>query len=200
VTGPRRKNSAKSATKQKTRLWIWASYVRRQGYAIGISESGVPEKTRDEIALGQPITEMPQRFMIRDITSGRLPDVLGAPNFRPLVSDRVREVLEQRSRANIQFVPVRLEGYRGVRYWLAHVLDELALVDRKRSKVTWDPDDPQYMMFSGSMVLRDPPPGAPLYFRLHEIPTRIVADELKQALQKVTRSAGNFIDPSELGT
>jgi hypothetical protein len=199
VTPSRRKRSAKGAKAQKTRLWIWAGYTLGEGYAVGMAESGMPEKTADEIHLGRPITEMPRRFKIRELTSGVLPDVLRAPNYNPLVSDRVRAVLEKLSRANIQFVPVRLEGYRGESYWLPHVLDELALVDRKRSKVKWYPDDPRYIKRAGSMVLRDPPPGAPLYFRLQEIPAYIIDDELRQALQKVTPSAGHFMKPWDLG-
>ena len=195
----RRDKSAKGTQKEGGRLWIWADYTSRDRYAIGIKCSGLPEKAGAQLALGQPITEMPRRVAIRDITGKPLPDVLGTPTVYPAVSRRVREVLESRSRANIQFVPVQLRGFPKEPYWLPHVLDELALVDRKRSRVEWDPDDPRYIQSSGSMVLRDPPPGAPLYFRLAEIPALIVDRELKEALQRVTPSAGHFIDPWELG-
>jgi hypothetical protein len=164
-----------------------------------MSQSGLPREVGHQLLLGQAITEVPRRHTIRKITDMPLPDVLGTPTLYPAVSKRVREVLEERSRAKIQFLPVKLDGYPRVSYSLPHVLDELALVDRERSKVTWDPDDPSSIMFVGPMVLHDPPPGSPLYFRLVEAVLLIVDNELKEALQQVTPSAGHFYLPSKFG-
>jgi hypothetical protein len=178
-------------------LWIWIPYVEGEDYAVGMTHSGLPPKVADQLALGLPVTEMPKRLTIRDITPMPLPDVLGTSTRYSAVSARVREVLEKRSRANIQFVPVKLEGYPKESYWLPHVLDRLALVDRERSEVEWNPADPRFIKFNGPMVLNDPPPGAPLYFRLFETAALIFDNELKEALQRVTPSAGHFILPSK---
>jgi hypothetical protein len=199
LTRSRREGSAKSVEKEESRLWLWAGYTEGEGYAVGFNHSGLPEKVEDQLALGQQISEMPKRYTIREITALPLPDVLRTPTMYPAVSDRVREVLEKRSRANIQFVPVKLEGYRNESYWLAHVVDELALVDRERSKVRWNPNDPRYIKFVGPMVLNDPPPGSPLYFRLAELPVLVVDNELKEALQQATPSAGHFFTPWKFG-
>jgi hypothetical protein len=180
-------------------VWIWAAYTDGEDYAIGIEKSGMTSELDRQLRKGLPITEMPRRLTVCDITLMPLPDVLGAPMPYPAVSDRVREVLERRARANIQFVPVKLEGYRRESYWLPHALDRLELVDRERSKVTWNPEDPRRIKFVGPMVLHDPPPGAPLYFRLAEAPLLIVDNELKEALQQASASPGHFIPPWKLG-
>jgi hypothetical protein len=191
--------SAKGSNREVSRLWIWAPYTEGEDYAVGMSQSGLLSNVASHLLRGQPVTETPRRHTIRNITGMPLPDVLGTPTMYPAVSGRVREVLEKRSRANIQFLPVKLQGYPKESYWLPHVLDELALVDRERSKVTWDPDDPSSIMFVGPMVLNDPPPGSPLYFRLAEAVMLIVDNELKEVLQRVTPSAGHFFLPSKFG-
>jgi hypothetical protein len=185
--------------KETSRLWIWAPYVSGEGYAIGVTKTGLPETVARQLLLGEPIAKMPRRFTV--YASGRhLPDMLHTPTTYPAVSDRVREVLERMARVDLQFVPVHLPGWK-VRYWLPHVRAELALIDRARSRrLVWDPDDSKLLLHVGPMVLRDPPPGAPLYFRLAEAPSMLIlADELKVALEQASSSPGHFFAPPKFG-
>jgi hypothetical protein len=91
----------------------------------------------------------------------------------PVVSSRVKEVLEAAQLQGVQLVPADVQaGDEVLRYWLVHMWRRLACVDRKHSALTLDPTDGDILdidkLVLDEDVLRDIPLQERLAFRLEE--------------------------------
>ena len=91
----------------------------------------------------------------------------------PVVSSRVKEVLEAAQLQGVQLVPADVQaGDEVLRYWLVHMWRRLACVDREHSALTLDPTDGDILHIDKLVldedVLREIPLHERLAFRLEE--------------------------------
>ena len=185
--------------------WIWANERTSDGQA---RIHGTPEAvSRGDFSFDYGVRierVVPLIEIVRDEDSqGVLTDNLIAPGVRGLVfSGRLRRVLDEVGVTNIDYYPCRmrnpLDGTSTDDYRVANLIGEIACVNRPKSDLEMDPDDPQQIMFINSLVLIEDAIGEASMFRLAEQKQVIVAhDRVKDACQAVGITGVKFYAPEE---
>jgi hypothetical protein len=157
-------------------LWFWHSYAGEPGLAYAYDARGITEKVEAALDRRAPI-EGWRGFTLVEISGGVLPDQLGFTNAL-VVSWRLAEAVAAVDPDGVQFLPVTLEGHRGAKYGVLHVLRAVEGEIRiERGRVTsWRSTQRQF----------------PPIFHFARWPRPIVRDDLRRALEAAVPFPGNF--------
>lgn len=109
----------------------------------------------------------------------------------PVVSSRVKEVLEAAQLQGVQLVPADIRaGDEVLRYWLVHMWRRLACVDREHSALTLDPADGDVLgidkLVLEENVLREIPLKERLAFRLEEAVVHVFHRDVVDRVMSLT--------------
>jgi len=178
----------------KMEHFIWKGYFPGSGYAFAESQEGLTSEQTIAMRVGTKLPEPLPKVTITRLSEGELPDLLESVWASKVVSAKLKGVLEKNCPKCIQYIPVKLEEYPNLKYWIANVLTSIPCLDREKSKVTTSPQPPHAVRRVSKLVLKPIPGDAPALFHMEELPAAIlVSANLRQALESASESAGEFI-------
>ena len=146
-----------------------------------------------QLRLGKPIPRKPQMV-----------DYHSMPE--PVIGKKIKDVLEPFNLHGVQLLPARVTGKDAVYdYWLLHVFNRIACVDRKNSVLSIDDDDGGIIdikkLALDEKVLKEIPEEKRLVFVLAEsTSTYLFHAKIKDAIMKVQPEGVRFIKSSEWGS
>jgi|SRR5215217_710701 len=151
--------------------WDQSASAFRKGRPV---DASVPVKLR----LGEPVPSSPAMVDHHSLPA-------------PVVSPRLKEVLDAADLRGVQFVPADVQVADSVlRYWLVHMWRRLACADRQRSRLTVDPDDGDVVgidsLVLDEAVLREVPLEERLAFRLEESVVHLFHRSVVDRVQSMT--------------
>jgi hypothetical protein len=170
-------------------LWVWVPCSTERGRAFVTELRGLGKDGGRRLLKGERFARVPH-LVATQFKPGRFVDNLGACIEMHLVSPALADVLTGFADKHMQLLPVSIKGRPDLKYFAVNVLESLALLDCKRSKLS---------RFAGAdaiervsrLALRSLPVGAPPIFHLAEHPVLIlVNDEVRRALEAASRHPG----------
>lgn len=163
---------------------------------VFIEEVSAPARF-DDYYLGQPIApaKSPLLFIYR-LPVTRKQDLVSGIQVFPIVSRRLRGILEEFEPSDIEFHPVELRsGGKDVdkTYSIAHLLRPVDCMDRERSAYELDEEDPEIVMEIGSLVLDQDALSGRHIVRMNERPVDVlVSEELRAAMEQAGLTGMEF--------
>lgn len=114
-------------------LSVWRAWGPGAGYSFAEGMHGVSDATNRALLTGRRVRSPVPTISYSELGTGALAEALAEPMGALVTSQRLREFLEEKAQARIQFLPTKLEGTRKV-YWVANVLEQVDCIDRERSR------------------------------------------------------------------
>jgi len=132
------------------------------------------------------------KLSVRELTPGKVPDVMAVAGAPLIVSQSIRDVLDAAAGDTVQFVPVQVLKRPTVPYFLLNVLTRIEAADPEKSEFVEFGSPPHVFRRIRKLVLKPVAPGTPAIFRPKELPIILVCDHLRRQLQAVSEAPGIF--------